>query len=90
MFLIPVVGLFLGFGVGLLVGEFSRRKNLTRGAACLGIRAEGDGSGNAGGIRVRGPGLFGVDDRRHRALQHALTRIVRPGTNARVLRHTPL
>lgn len=28
MFLIPVIGLFVGFGVGLLLAEFGRRRNL--------------------------------------------------------------
>lgn len=28
MFLIPIVGLFVGFGVGLLLAEYARRRNL--------------------------------------------------------------
>lgn len=45
MFLIPVVGLFLGFGIGLLAGEYSRRRNLPKAvrASASVLRAMGVG-----------------------------------------------
>ena len=45
MFLIPVVGLFLGFGVGLLAGEYARRKNLPEALRASGSALKAMGLG---------------------------------------------
>ncbi len=45
MFVVPVLGLFLGFGVGLLVGEYSRRRNLTEALRASGSALKAMGIG---------------------------------------------
>lgn len=45
MFVVPVLGLFLGFGVGLLVGEYSRRRNLTEALRASGSALKAMGVG---------------------------------------------
>ena len=45
MFVVPVLGLFLGFGVGLLVGEYSRRRNLTEALRASGSALKAMGTG---------------------------------------------
>lgn len=45
MFLIPVLGLFLGFGMGLLLGEFSRRRNLPEALRASGSALKAMGVG---------------------------------------------
>lgn len=45
MFVVPVLGLFLGFGVGLLVGEYSRRRNLTEALRASGSAFKAMGTG---------------------------------------------
>ena len=74
-----VVGLFLGFGVGLLVGEYPRRRYLAEALRASGSALKAMGVGMLWNW-VRGIGFIGVDDRRHRSLQYALTPFVRPGT----------
>lgn len=45
MFLIPVLGLFIGFAVGLLVGEYVRRKNLPEALKAAGLALKAMGLG---------------------------------------------
>lgn len=45
MFVVPVLGLFLGFGVGLVVGEYSRRRNLTEALRASGSALKAMGIG---------------------------------------------
>lgn len=45
MFVIPVLGLFLGFGIGLLAGEFVRRKDLPEALRASGSALKAMGVG---------------------------------------------
>lgn len=45
MFLVPVLGLFLGFGAGLLLGEYARRRNLSEALRAAGSALKAMGTG---------------------------------------------
>ena len=45
MFLIPVVGLFVGFAAGLLVSEYARRRDLSAALGSAGAALKATGTG---------------------------------------------